>query len=119
MTTKTLVQSKHCEHGCDNPAHFYRTIALLLLLIACPLCMGESGCGSSGNERTIAPEAGYYGIDKVSYKLALSDGTHLDIHSSKARVFYSYFPGDELKTKGNTTQPLFVFLNGGPAARQL
>lgn len=76
-------------------------------------CGGSSGSGSS-NEQATECEAGFYDIGAVEYKLRLPSGTDLDSNSSLARIFYSYLPGDEIKTMGKTDQPLFVLLNGGP-----
>lgn len=86
------------------------TICFALLFFGC----GSSSDSSSNNDQAMNSEAGYYDIPSINYNFRIPNGTTLNKKSSEARIFYSYLPGDEIKAKGKTTQPLFVFLNGGP-----
>lgn len=61
----------------------------------------------------LTAEAGFVEVEPIDYQLGLPGDhatTAVDMHSTRARLFWSYQPADF----GVDDRPVFVFFNGGP-----
>jgi hypothetical protein len=87
---------------------------LVLILVLAVLCGCNDSSDSEGNEDATKSEAGFYDLGIIDYAFRIPDGETTTAASSRARIFYSYHPGENLNQDGSNSQPLFVFLNGGP-----
>lgn len=92
---------------------FFR-LNLILVFVLAVLCGCSDSSNSNDNKNAFNSEAGFYDLDIIDYAFRIPGREITNAASSKARIFYSYHPGDNLFQGSNNSLPLFVFLNGGP-----
>ncbi|NCC26230.1 MAG: hypothetical protein EOM25_13710 [Deltaproteobacteria bacterium] len=87
---------------------------IVLVFVLAVFCGCNDSSNSEDNKNAFNSEAGFYELDIIDYAFRIPGRGTTNAASSKARIFYSYHPGDNLDRDGRNTLPLFVFLNGGP-----